>query len=157
MEVFNKMKHVKGDLITLARTGQFDLIIHGCNCFCTMGAGIAKLIRDNFPRAYLADLKTGMGDQQKLGTYSSALIVYHDKSFTVVNAYTQFNFSGNGVLADYAAIQKVFTTIKQDFGGLRIGYPKIGAGLAGGDWQIISGIIDTALSGEDHTLVEYVP
>jgi O-acetyl-ADP-ribose deacetylase (regulator of RNase III) len=39
------------------------------------------------------------------------------------------------------------------FSGKRIGYPKIGAGLAGGDWNIISSIIDKELIGEDHTLV----
>jgi O-acetyl-ADP-ribose deacetylase (regulator of RNase III) len=39
------------------------------------------------------------------------------------------------------------------FAGKRIGYPKIGAGLAGGDWSIIEEIIDRELEGEDHTLV----
>ena len=149
------MKCIKGDLISLTLAGHFDVIVHGCNCFCAMGAGIAKLIRDNFPKAYEADLKTGMGDRQKLGAYSSALISVNGVSFTVINAYVQFNFYGPGVLADYSALQKVFTAIKQDFAGQRIGYPRIGAGLAGGDWQIISGIIDTALNGENHTLVEY--
>ena len=35
------MNIVKGDLIKSAKEGQFDVIIHGCNCFNTMGAGIA--------------------------------------------------------------------------------------------------------------------
>jgi hypothetical protein len=33
----------------------------------------------------------------------------------------------------------------------------IGAGLAGGDWEIISAIINEELYGEDHTLVIYQP
>ena len=33
----------------------------------------------------------------------------------------------------------------------------IGAGLAGGDWDIIKVIIDKALEGFNHTLVEYAP
>jgi len=41
--------------------------------------------------------------------------------------------------------------------GMRIGYPLIGAGLAGGDWTIISAIIDEELKGEDHALVIYQP
>lgn len=45
------MNIVHGDLIQLALAGQFDVIIHGCNCFCTMGAGIAKAIRQEFPEA----------------------------------------------------------------------------------------------------------
>ena len=43
------------------------------------------------------------------------------------------------------------------FGGKRIGYPLIGAGLAGGDWQIISAIINEELVGENHTLVRFAP
>ncbi len=32
---------INGDLIDLAKNGNFDVIIHGCNCFRTMGVGIA--------------------------------------------------------------------------------------------------------------------
>jgi O-acetyl-ADP-ribose deacetylase (regulator of RNase III) len=35
------IKYVDGDLIKLALKGEFDVIVHGCNCFCQMGAGIA--------------------------------------------------------------------------------------------------------------------
>jgi O-acetyl-ADP-ribose deacetylase (regulator of RNase III) len=35
------MKEIEGDLIDLAKRGHFDVVTHGCNCFCTMGAGIA--------------------------------------------------------------------------------------------------------------------
>lgn len=39
------MKERDGDLIQLALAKEFDLIVHGCNCYCTMDAGIAKTIR----------------------------------------------------------------------------------------------------------------
>jgi O-acetyl-ADP-ribose deacetylase (regulator of RNase III) len=39
---------VWGDLIELALQGKFDVIGHGCNCFCTMGAGIAPQMAKNF-------------------------------------------------------------------------------------------------------------
>ena len=42
------MKTVKGDLIHLALAGEFDVIVHGCNCYCTMGVGIAKTIKQKF-------------------------------------------------------------------------------------------------------------
>jgi O-acetyl-ADP-ribose deacetylase (regulator of RNase III) len=45
--------------------------------------------------------------------------------------------------------------VKAKFSGKRIGYPKIGAGLAKGDWNKISKIIDEELAGEEHTLVEF--
>ena len=150
------MSILKGDLVQFALTGRFDVIIHGCNCFCTMGAGIARLIRDNFPEAYQADLKTRMGEKEKLGTYSLARIERNDNIFTVVNGYTQYDFSGHGVLVDYGAVRKLFAGIKNNFENQKIGYPKIGAGLAKGNWEMISDIINEELQGEDHALVEYV-
>lgn len=150
------MKRLRGDLIQLAREGRFDVIIHGCNCFCTMGGGIARQIRTVFPQAFAADAATQPGDRSKLGVYTQAVEHIDGRSLTVVNGYTQFDYAGPGVLADYRAIRTLFESIKTDFSGQRIGYPRIGAGLAGGDWKTISEIIDRALDGEDHTLVEFV-
>jgi len=149
------MKIVEGDLIKLALDGEFDLIVHGCNCFCTMGAGIAKTIMEYFPEAYNADMQTENGSINKLGKISSVIVKRDNKDITVVNGYTQYSPSGAGILVDYDAVRSVFREIKQKFSGFRIGYPMIGAGLARGDWNIISGIILEQLSGEDHTFVKY--
>jgi len=136
-------------------SGAFDVIIHGCNCQCQMGKGIALSIKRQFPEAYAADRATAIGDPMKLGTISVAEIVRGDHTFAIVNGYTQFHWRGAGVKADYDAIEKVMQAVKQRFAGKRIGYPKIGAGLAEGDWNRISSIIETELNGEDHTYVEY--
>jgi O-acetyl-ADP-ribose deacetylase (regulator of RNase III) len=153
------VKIVRGDLIQLALTGGYDVVIHGCNCFCTMGRGIALPIKQNFPEAYSADLATKQGDLNKLGTYSQALItrVFQQNTiqFTIVNAYTQYNYRGKGPNVDYSAVRSVFQQLKRDFSGKRFLYPRIGAGHARGDWNILSSIINNELMGEDHTLVEY--
>ena len=125
------MKTVTGDLITLALEGEFDVIIHGCNCYNTMGAGIARAVRDRLPEAFAADRATIKGDFEKLGTYTSAEIVRDDVRFTVINAYTQGNYRGSGALVDYDAIRSNFRAVAKNFPNARIGYPKIGAGLAG--------------------------
>ncbi len=151
------MKTVEGDLLTLALEGQFDVIVHGCNCFCTMGAGIARAIQEEFPEAYAADLVTIKGDRNKLGDFSFATVKRDGREITIVNGYTQFHFHGDSVLVDYHAVQNLCKKIRGLFSGKRIGYPKIGGGLAGGDWQKIASIIDQELAGEDHTLVIYVP
>lgn len=151
------MKTIEGDLLKLASAGEFDVIIHGCNCFCTMGRGIALSIKQQFPAAYQADCVTEKGSKEKLGSYSHAEVSVGEHTFTIVNAYTQFNWRGKGVKADYDAIRSVFSSIKQDFSGKRIGYPLVGAGLAGGDWSVIAEIIDTELVDEDHTLVKFKP
>ena len=151
------MHVLKGDLLKLALMGEFDVIVHGCNCQCAMGAGIAKTIKALFPEAYGADCATRKGDREKLGTISHANIIRDESSFTVANAYTQFHWSGQGIKADYDAIRSAMSEVKRQFEGRRIAYPMIGAGLAGGDWSIIAPIIDEALAGETHTLVQYVP
>ena len=156
-----KKNTVKGDLLKLAKAGEFDVIIHGCNCFCRMGAGIAAQIADQLPAAYEADKKTKYGDKSKLGNYSMAIVcVFQSAAFTVVNAYTQYRHDGRlkGEMdVDYDAVRSVMRKINEDFAGGRIGYPAIGSDLAGGDWNIISGIIDQELVDVDHTFVEYDP
>jgi O-acetyl-ADP-ribose deacetylase (regulator of RNase III) len=149
------MKTVTGDLLQMALNGDFYVIVHGCNCQNQMGKGIAWSSKKVFPEAYAADCKTPKGDAAKLGTIAWAAVTRGAKSFTVVNAYTHFDWRGTGVKADYDAIRSAMKQIKHSFSGRRIGYPKIGAGLAGGDWTRISEIIAEELAGEDHTLVEY--
>lgn len=63
------MKVIEGDLIKLAKDGHFDVIVHGCNCFNAMGAGIALQIKRNFKKAYLVDQETTKGLKSKLGKY----------------------------------------------------------------------------------------
>ncbi|RXK01258.1 phosphatase [Arcobacter sp. CECT 8986] len=145
----------KADLIFLAKSGEFDVIIHGCNCFCAMDAGIAKRIKDEFPSAYEEDCKTKKGDKSKLGTYTKVKIENKNSSFYIINAYTQYDWNTDKINVDYEAIKSVFLKIKEEFHGKKIAYPKIGAGLARGDWKIISKIIDDCLKEENHTLVKY--
>lgn len=150
------MKIVHGDLLVLALNGRFDVIVHGCNCMCAMGAGIAKVIKSTFPEAYAADCATTKGDRDKLGTISYAEVQRDGHTIVVVNAYTQYHWRGKKPRADNDAIRQAMRTVARTYSGQRIGYPRIGAGLAGGDWGTISAIIDTELEGEDHTLVEFV-
>lgn len=152
-----QLNTIQGDLLELAVSGRFDVVIHGCNCQCTMGAGIAASIKSRFPEAYEADCATVKSDASKLGTFTSVTIKRTSHHFTIVNAYTQLHWRGKGVLADYDAIRLAFKNIRSTFPDQRLGYPRIGAGLAKGDWQLISTIIAEELDGEDHTLVEFAP
>lgn len=148
------MKHVVGDLLELALGGEFDAIVHGCNCFHSMGGGIAKAIAAKFPEALAADQATPFGDRDKLGTLSRATIERGTTRFVVINAYTQFDFRGPGPHVDYDAVQHCFEKIAANFRNARIGYPRIGAGLAGGDWTTLSAQITQSLKGLDYTLVD---
>lgn len=145
----NKLKYIDGDIIKLSK--DFEVICHGCNCFCNMGTGLAKQIKIKYPEAYKADLTTRKGDKKKLGSCS-----YHDYGgFVVINAYTQYFYGGNKVNADYNAIRKCMKWIKNTYSGKIIGLPKIGAGLAKGDWNIIEEIIIEELKDEDVTIINF--
>lgn len=140
-------KYVTGDLVKDAE--KYDVIVHGCNCFHTMNSGIAPQIRKKFPEAYFVDCSTSYGNTEKLGTISYTL---HTTPI-VVNAYTQFNYSKHKINIDYDAVEKCMENIKLNFSGKKIALPQIGAGLAGGDWNIIEKIIKSKLIDENVTIV----
>ena len=162
------MKTIKGDLIKLAEEGKFDVIIHGCNCFHAMGGGIAKQLADKYPQVEEVDRQTTFGDRNKLGSYSleHALNV-NDDVFVILNAYTQYKWSSGSDVFEYDAFQKFLNVISpyiQSYNGggkINIGFPQIGAGLAGGDWSRISKMIEKfsedVASHADVTVVEYQP
>ena len=100
-------------------------------------------------------MATVAGDKTKLGQYTVANVQAGGKALAIVNAYTQYNWKGPGRKADYGAIRQAFHRIKQAYPGQRIGYPAIGAGLAGGEWPVIAAIIEEELAGEDHVFVEW--
>jgi len=152
----DSMKTVCGDLIELALQSRFDVIVHGCNCKCVMSAGIAKQIAKAFPEAAKADKEyTPAGG--KLGKCSAAIITRSNRTLVVVNAYTQEFYGRQGKYVSYDAVDEAFGRIKAAYSNLRIGYPQIGVGLGGGDWEIISAIIDCKLLGVNHTCVVYAP
>ena len=64
-----KVTEIKGNLITLAENGEFDVIVQGNNCFCVQGAGLApQMVKafdtDKFPM----ERDSYKGDINKLGT-----------------------------------------------------------------------------------------
>lgn len=111
------MNIIKGDLIKLALAGEFDVIVHGVNCFCVQKAGIAKQMAETFLTSDSSLFKeehfSRAGNINKLGNieiasylrtipgtnkdggvminYASAIALYpNEKSVHIVNAYTQY-------------------------------------------------------------------
>lgn len=143
--------YVEGNLIE----SDCDVIGHGCNCFNTMGSGIAREIREKLNDAWKIDQQTLYGDKNKLGTITYVDCEYNQKRLTVVNCYTQYKFGHIEVYADYDAIKSCMTLIKNTFSkNLKLGFPKIGAGLARGDWNIISKIIHDVFDDRDVYIFE---
>lgn len=141
----NKMKIVKGDMIILAQEGQFEVIGHGCNCFCRMKRGIApqmhKAFKSNNPEIFHLENPFYSGDHTKLGNIEAKRI----DNVIAVNMYTQYHWSEPGpygIPFDYDAFTLCLRKMNHKFKGKKIALPGlIGAGLAQGDALKICDII----------------
>src|ERR1035437_7399730 len=108
-----EMKFAKGNLLDLAEAGAFDIVVQGCNCFNTMGGGIAREIRERYPEVAGEDAETIRGDYQKLGTYTEGYAWFNTHkgdaadNFVVINAYTQYNMSTGEDVFEYVAFQLI--------------------------------------------------
>ncbi len=149
------MKEIEGDLIKMAREGHFDLIVQGCNCFCRMGRGLAKQVAEEIPDAVRADNLTRPGDMNKLGNFTVGMINdYNNKPISrIYNCYSQYTWDSNTKPLDYEALTLCLRKINFINKGSSIGVPLIGSGLAGGDWNVIKGIIEKELKDMDVTIV----
>jgi O-acetyl-ADP-ribose deacetylase (regulator of RNase III) len=121
----------KGDVLT-AKT---DIIAHQVNCMGKMGAGLAKQIRDKFPKVY-EEYQKYCKQSDILGTCQ---IVFDDK--IIVNLFGQYHYSSHGRQTNYEAIYTALEKcagIMQDNEFRSIAFPyKMSCGLAGGNWDII--------------------
>lgn len=156
------MKYVKvnGDLIKKARSGEFDVIAHGCNCFCDMNNGISIFMSKYFKcNTYRLEQLKYKGDINKLGSidFESFWLNKPRKFLDVINAYTQYEYGDNGTYVDYDALRLSMRKINKLFIGKHIGLPRIGCGGGGGEWSIVDNIYKEELTDVDVTVVMYAP
>lgn len=139
----NYIQEYKGNLLE----SHCNIIMHQCNTMRTMGAGIAKQIKNKYPEAYKADCQFMMAQppQQKLGQFSWAQAA--DGRF-IVNLYGQLRYGREKQHTDYVALQSAlqqsFHWVKNNFTNPIVGLPKgMGCNNAGGDWETVYDIIET--------------
>lgn len=140
-------KYIKGDILTT----ELKIICQGVNCQNVMGSGVARVIYERYPKTKTLYHKYAqnfqLGEQNKLLGEIQAINHIDDK--TIINCFTQLNYGNDGKkYVNYAAIVQCFKSLTENFEGDKIAIPKIGAGLAGGNWEIIEQIINDA-TGDD--------
>ena len=149
-------KYITGDL--LSHPGP---IAHGVNCQGKMNSGVARAIRNKYPKVFTAYLDF-ISDLRELDNkfkplrfsplgFTNPVYVFRDEvpEKMVLNLFTQDRYGNDGKqYVDYEAVRKCFANIHNGKGLFRshevLGIPKIGAGLGGGDWNIIEQIINDA-------------
>lgn len=152
------LKQRDGDLLQLTIEGEFDIIVHGCNCFNTMKSGIAGQIANQFPEVVKSDHQTIKGDRSKIGTFNIVKFNRNDLDhFYIVNAYTQYTYARDHDVFEYDGFELILDNLsKVDiFKNNRFGFPLIGCGLAGGDEERIIKMLDKFAENNNVTLVRY--
>lgn len=143
----------KGCLIEGFKAGEVEAIAHQANCMNTMGSGVAKALRAEWPQVYEADCQTIKGDMNKLGTLSMT-ICEHGPIF---NLYGQYDY-GREKGVTYTRLEALDEALRImrlfiDAGEHKsVGFPKLGAGLGGAKWSDVEALIVKHFAGIDVTI-----
>ncbi len=133
---------IKDDLLRIRK----GILCHQCNMMGVMGAGIAKQIKDKYPKVHRNYMRACQDTDRpvRLGRVQS---VYIDDDLIVVNIFGQRNYGrSKGICyTSYEAHEKAWPIIRdlKDETELTVYAPYyIGAGLAGSDWTRIHSIAE---------------
>lgn len=144
----------KGDVLNAPQS----LIVHQCNAQDTMGSGVAKAIRAKYPQAYeeYVDYFKGIPKKDRMGMvqYTSIHSTEPGGNKIICNLIGQYDYLPRGIRhTNYDALEMGFLDIKLTYPG-DIAMPKIGCGLGGGDWKIVSAIIESVFDDRDVYIYE---
>ena len=113
-------------------------IAHCVNAQGKMASGVAKAIRSRYPKAYDDYIDTYNTSGLQLGKVICSTNVPHDILHIVGQKYYGYD---KATYVDYVALRRAFATINKNVKS-SVSLPLIGCGLAGGNWQIVSAIIE---------------
>lgn len=131
------INYVEGDILL----SESDLIVHGCNCSGGFGSGLAAQIAQKYPRVREHYLRKYKDIGWSLGDIQYVYVRDLCSNRWIVNAATQLNYGRDKevVYVDYDAIrtcvEKVLLFAQRE--QYSVALPRIGAGLANGEWGII--------------------
>lgn len=131
------MRITIGDILSVHR----GIIVHQVNCQRVMGAGLALKIRRKYYRHYL----DYMGRQPQLG---EAFFTQMAEDFYIAGIYGQERVGRGETQTDYDTLANGFRTVAHFsyVHHLPVYLPYgIGCGLAGGDWDVVSALIEQYL------------
>lgn len=148
---------IQGDI----RDTDCRIIAHGVNCRDKMGSGVAKALYTKWPNvkdAYhsLTEQRWDLNPEDKLGMAQPVYVL--DKF--VVNCFTQLNYGYDGQLyVSYDAVRESMQkTLEfcQMHNENELAIPKIGCGLAGGDWSVVKEILEDVFPNDFQVKVYYL-
>ncbi len=153
--------------------GVWDVFGHGCNCFNVMGAGVAKQVKERYPEAFAVDKKTHLYLNPKretnlelMGRFS--MVRYDDdepedkRGKSIYNLYTQHAYNSLERQVEYDAVEMALKRMRWDlmndniYYSAKVAFPKIGCGLAGGNWDVVKDIIQDVFHDHENVTIYYL-
>lgn len=138
------IQHVVGNLFDV----KHGFIVHGCNAQGVMGSGVAAQVKFLYPGAY--DVYKSSG--HKIGTVSCDAPT---RELIIINAVTQQYYGSDAgrLYTDYDKLAQCFREINNIVNGQpsimrSVHFPLIGCDRGGGDWNVVSAIIDLELDDD---------
>jgi len=142
------IEEIQGDLLET----DCKIIAHGVNCQGVMGSGVARALYEKWPSVkdkyldYFTEFNAGLDGENFLGCID-VIGLDRKNSKQVANCFTQQYFGGDGRrYLNYDALVLCMETLClhcEMYGINEVAMPKIGCGLAGGDWKIVKAILDS--------------
>lgn len=138
------IKYIHGDVFKSSA----NIIAHGCNCRGGFGAGIAVQVAKLFPKARDMYMKKFHNEGWRVGEVQ---LVHVGGDKFIANCATQDKYGspkGGAVYVSYEGFRVVMEELKKNCleYNLTLAMPKIGSDLAGGDWNILEGILNEVFS-----------
>lgn len=159
------IKYKLGD-VTNPEVTKPTIIVHCCNDIGVMGGGVAAALRNKWPRVYVQyenwyHAHKGFGRKQLV--LGQVQYVAVETNLWVCNLIGQRDVQSYEGLPPirYEAIReglrRISTFLKESNKTFEIVMPRIGAGLAGGEWGKISAIVNEELKDLDVVVYDNIP
>ena len=142
------MKIVDGNILDV----KSGIICHQVNSKGVMGAGLALAIKNKYPIVYKEYMEVYNNGDLLVGRVLHTEV---SDGLYVANLCAQGMYGYGGRFTDYEALEQCIESVRKFAidNELPIYFPfGIGCGLAGGDWDIVSGIIERIIP--DATIVK---
>lgn len=148
--------YLKGNLLD----SDCEYICHQVNCQGVMGAGIAKQIRERWPKVFASYHNYCTKYDRDANTLLGNIWGVSIGTQWIVNMFAQDAWGYGGRFTSYDAFAECLDCVQSRLPkGSIIGFPKnIGCGLGGGNWKVISALIEEILGDDyDVRIYEYEP
>lgn len=146
------INYVTGNLLE----SEADIIGHQVNAQGVMGAGLAKQIRSRYPNVYNDYTALCKTNQNKNTLMGQAQFIEVGTNKYVASLFGQLYYGRQKMqYTHYPSLKAALTELREvaEEHGISVGLPKfLGCGLAGGDWEVVSKIIEEAFDGYEVTI-----